>query len=92
MTAGGHSALSVQPIPWHILTSCTAFSAWFPSLPLPPSSNQFVLPGPCRMHEPVDNLSLKWDAWASLETLKEIVSALIFLHEHNILHGDLKVR
>jgi Ser/Thr protein kinase RdoA (MazF antagonist) len=43
-----------------------------------------------RMHEPVDATTVKWDAWASLETLKEVVSALIFLHEHNILHGDLK--
>lgn len=25
-----------------------------------------------RFHEPVDNASLKWDAWASLETLKEV--------------------
>ncbi len=43
-----------------------------------------------RLHEPIDNQSVKWDAWASLEVLKEVVSALIFLHEHKILHGDLK--
>jgi serine/threonine protein kinase len=42
------------------------------------------------MHEPIDASTVKWDAWASIETLKEVVSALIFLHEHNILHGDLK--
>lgn len=43
-----------------------------------------------RLHEPIDNHTVKWDAWASIEVLKEIVSALIFLHEHKILHGDLK--
>ncbi|KAJ9533239.1 hypothetical protein QJQ45_018342 [Haematococcus lacustris] len=43
-----------------------------------------------KLHEPVDSVTVKWDCWASLETLKEIVSALIFLHEHKILHGDLK--
>eukprot|EP00197_Chlamydomonas_leiostraca_P014486 CAMPEP_0202860868 /NCGR_PEP_ID=MMETSP1391-20130828/2447_1 /ASSEMBLY_ACC=CAM_ASM_000867 /TAXON_ID=1034604 /ORGANISM="Chlamydomonas leiostraca, Strain SAG 11-49" /LENGTH=476 /DNA_ID=CAMNT_0049540143 /DNA_START=206 /DNA_END=1633 /DNA_ORIENTATION=- len=43
-----------------------------------------------KLHEPVDNASVKWDAWGSLETLKEVVSALQFLHEHRILHGDLK--
>jgi serine/threonine protein kinase len=32
-----------------------------------------------------------WDAWATLQVLKEIVQALIFLHEHQIIHGDLKV-
>lgn len=34
---------------------------------------------------------VRWDAWACLETLKEVTKALIFLHENRILHGDLKV-
>ena len=33
---------------------------------------------------------LGWDAWACLETLKEVASALAYLHERNIVHGDLK--
>jgi serine/threonine protein kinase len=32
-----------------------------------------------------------WDAWASLETLKETAAAMVFLHDHHIIHGDLKV-
>jgi hypothetical protein len=44
-----------------------------------------------RLHEPIDAAMVKWDAWASIEVLKEIVSALMFLHDHKILHGDLKV-
>ncbi|GFH13635.1 protein kinase domain-containing protein [Haematococcus lacustris] len=43
-----------------------------------------------KLHEPVDSSTVNWDCWACLETLKEVVSALIFLHEHKILHGDLK--
>lgn len=35
---------------------------------------------------------VRWDAWACLQTLKEVTKALIFLHENRILHGDLKVR
>lgn len=35
-------------------------------------------------------LIARWDAWSCLETLKEVVDALIFLHENKILHGDLK--
>lgn len=33
---------------------------------------------------------VRWDAWATLQTLKEVTKALIFLHENRILHGDLK--
>ena len=44
-----------------------------------------------RFHDAVDAMHVRWDAWASLETLKEIVRALQFLHENRILHGDLKV-
>ena len=33
-----------------------------------------------------------WHAWTCLEVLKEMAEALKFLHEHRIIHGDLKVR
>ncbi|KAG1663765.1 hypothetical protein FOA52_011816 [Chlamydomonas sp. UWO 241] len=33
---------------------------------------------------------LRWDAWASLELLKETAGALHFLHENGVVHGDLK--
>ncbi|KAG1663383.1 hypothetical protein FOA52_007120 [Chlamydomonas sp. UWO 241] len=42
------------------------------------------------LHTPIDTQTVKWDAWASLEILKEVTASLIFLHEHRILHGDLK--
>eukprot|EP00983_Pelagomonas_calceolata_P094060 1157843-Pelagomonas_calceolata.AAC.10 len=42
-------------------------------------------------HRPLNDRNVGWDAWASLEVLKEIVQALMFLHEHQIIHGDLKV-
>jgi serine/threonine protein kinase len=35
-------------------------------------------------------LILEWDAWASLQFLKEIASALRFLHDHDIVHADVK--
>mmetsp|Transcript_14058 Transcript_14058/g.30435 ORF Transcript_14058/g.30435 Transcript_14058/m.30435 type:complete len:668 (+) Transcript_14058:557-2560(+) len=41
-------------------------------------------------HEPADTQTCRWDVWASLETLKEITRALMFMHENRILHGDLK--
>ncbi|GAX75316.1 hypothetical protein CEUSTIGMA_g2761.t1 [Chlamydomonas eustigma] len=31
-----------------------------------------------------------WDAWASLETLKEVARALSYIHGHGLVHGDLK--
>eukprot|EP00201_Polytomella_parva_P020834 CAMPEP_0175042198 /NCGR_PEP_ID=MMETSP0052_2-20121109/2407_1 /TAXON_ID=51329 ORGANISM="Polytomella parva, Strain SAG 63-3" /NCGR_SAMPLE_ID=MMETSP0052_2 /ASSEMBLY_ACC=CAM_ASM_000194 /LENGTH=656 /DNA_ID=CAMNT_0016304937 /DNA_START=101 /DNA_END=2068 /DNA_ORIENTATION=+ len=43
-----------------------------------------------KLHEAAEPGYHKWDAWSSLETLKEITRALIFLHEHHILHCDLK--
>lgn len=42
------------------------------------------------LHSPIDAGSVKWDAWASVEILKEVTRSLMFLHEHKILHGDLK--
>ncbi|GIL48237.1 hypothetical protein Vafri_4913 [Volvox africanus] len=44
-----------------------------------------------RFHEFVETAGyVRWDAWACLQTLKEVTKALIFLHENRILHGDLK--
>ncbi|KAF5833571.1 kinase-like domain-containing protein [Dunaliella salina] len=43
-----------------------------------------------KFHRPLDDRNVGWDAWASLEVLKEVVHALKFLHEHKIIHGDLK--
>mmetsp|Transcript_4739 Transcript_4739/g.12984 ORF Transcript_4739/g.12984 Transcript_4739/m.12984 type:complete len:748 (+) Transcript_4739:19-2262(+) len=43
-----------------------------------------------KFHRPLNDRNVGWDAWASLEVLKEIVQALMFLHEHQIIHGDLK--
>ena len=48
---------------------------------LPLSAAQFVAEQPGYV---------RWDAWATLQTLKEVTKALIFLHENRILHGDLK--
>ncbi|GAX85073.1 hypothetical protein CEUSTIGMA_g12493.t1 [Chlamydomonas eustigma] len=31
-----------------------------------------------------------WDAWACLEILKEVVRALSFLHDNDVIHGDIK--
>ncbi|GAX80279.1 hypothetical protein CEUSTIGMA_g7717.t1 [Chlamydomonas eustigma] len=42
------------------------------------------------LHQPHDGLNVKWDAWASLEILKEITQSIMFLHQNRILHGDLK--
>uniref|UniRef100_A0A7R9V8Z4 Protein kinase domain-containing protein n=1 Tax=Chlamydomonas euryale TaxID=1486919 RepID=A0A7R9V8Z4_9CHLO len=42
------------------------------------------------LHTPKDAQFVQWDAWASLEILKEVTQSLIFLHEERILHGDLK--
>lgn len=42
------------------------------------------------LHTPVDAQTVKWDAWGSIEILKETTKSLIFLHENRILHGDLK--
>lgn len=33
---------------------------------------------------------VRWDAWSSLEVLKEVASALGYLHNSGVLHGDLK--
>jgi hypothetical protein len=44
----------------------------------------------CRLHIPVDANTVKWDAWGSIEILKETTKAIMFLHENRILHGDLK--
>lgn len=45
-----------------------------------------------RFHEFVETQGyVRWDAWACLQTLKEVTKALMFLHENRILHGDLKV-
>uniref|UniRef100_A0A7R9YSM5 Protein kinase domain-containing protein n=1 Tax=Chlamydomonas euryale TaxID=1486919 RepID=A0A7R9YSM5_9CHLO len=33
---------------------------------------------------------VRWDAWASLELLKEVARALQFLHDNGVVHGDLK--
>lgn len=35
-------------------------------------------------------LVLEWDAWATLEFLKEVARALRFLHHHDIVHADVK--
>ncbi|PNW71316.1 hypothetical protein CHLRE_16g649100v5 [Chlamydomonas reinhardtii] len=44
-----------------------------------------------RFHEFVETQGyVRWDAWACLQTLKEVTKALMFLHENRILHGDLK--
>lgn len=48
-------------------------------------------PGPsCRLHTPIDSQTVAWDVWSSLEIMKEVTRSLIFLHDHRILHGDLK--
>ena len=47
---------------------------------------------PRRLHKPIDNHTVGWDAWSALEVLKEILQAIQFLHEHHIIHGDLKVQ
>ena len=44
----------------------------------------------CRLHIPLDANTIKWDAWGSIEILKETTKAIMFLHENRILHGDLK--
>lgn len=33
---------------------------------------------------------VRWDAWAVLETLKEITRALLELEKQRVVHGDLK--
>lgn len=43
-----------------------------------------------KFHDPVDALHVRLDMWSVLETLKEVLHALIFLQEKRILHGDLK--
>lgn len=43
-----------------------------------------------KFHDPVDALHVRLDMWSVLETLKEVLQALIFLQERRILHGDLK--
>lgn len=44
----------------------------------------------CRLHTPIDSQTVAWDVWSSLEIMKEVTRSLIFLHDHRILHGDLK--
>jgi len=40
---------------------------------------------------PLEHQMVSWHAWTCLEVLKETVDALVFLHDHRIIHGDLKV-
>lgn len=55
---------------------------WHPCPPRPRSA--------CRLHTPIDSQTVAWDVWSSLEIMKEVTRSLIFLHDHRILHGDLK--
>ena len=32
-----------------------------------------------------------WDAWAALETLQEVAAAVLYLHQHGVVHADIKV-
>eukprot|EP00798_Chlamydomonas_sp_ICE-L_P029570 gene29570-5920_t len=48
----------------------------------------------CKFHQPCEIRSekplLEWDSWSAMETLKDTVKALMYLHANEIIHGDLK--
>lgn len=33
---------------------------------------------------------VSWDSWAAIELLKEVARAILYLHDNEIIHGDLK--
>lgn len=47
-------------------------------------------PGPYGVRAMPSGGLIRWDAWGSLELLKETARALQFLHDNGIVHGDLK--